>query len=225
MRTEISRNWEISVFRLVQLFLTLLVFLSTENVSLSLCLSPSCYCMMAKKNANIKRLHRIISTCRVQSIGWCFCAFIWLPAHHITSRYFFKCLCVPNSLHPTPFISDWQQKKKKSQDNGMFVIMFRQFLACSSSLLFGSVLKLTEMVRLSHIQESECVFKFFALTDTALFPDCVVWFPPTVWGWIQRQPRELCSLSTSSLLVGIMLPVYYSCVQSGGFGSVIFLKP
>lgn len=43
----------------------------------------------------------------------------------------------------------------------MFVIMFRQFLACSSSLLFGSVLKLTEMVRLSHIQESECVFKFF----------------------------------------------------------------
>lgn len=115
MRTEISRNWEISVFRLVQLFLTLLVFLSTENVSLSLCLSPSCYCMMAKKNANIKRLHRIISTCRVQSIGWCFCAFIWLPAHHITSRYFFKCLCVPNSLHPTPFISDWQQKKKKAK--------------------------------------------------------------------------------------------------------------
>lgn len=115
MRTEISRNWEISVFRLVQLFLTLLVFLSTENVSLSLCLSPSCYCMMAKKNANIKRLHRIISTCRVQSIGWCFCAFLWLPAHHITSRYFFKCLCVPNSLHPTPFISDWQQKKKKAK--------------------------------------------------------------------------------------------------------------
>lgn len=65
----------------------------------------------------------------------------------------------------------------------MFVILFRQFLACSSSLLFGSMLKLTEMVRLSHIQESECVFKFFfALTDTALFPDCVVWFPPTVWG-------------------------------------------
>lgn len=48
----------------------------------------------------------------------------------------------------------------------MFVIMFRHFLACSSSLLFGSVLKLTEIVGLSHIQESECVFKFFALTDT-----------------------------------------------------------
>lgn len=224
MRTEISRNWEISVFRLVQLFLTLLVFLSTENVSLSFCLSPSCYCMMAKKNANIKRLHRIISTCRVQSIGWCFCAFIWLPAHHITSRYFFKCLCVPNSLHPTPFISDWQQKKKAK--------IMACLLSCSVSSWLAplpcSLVRCLSWLKWSDFPTFKKVnvfLSFFALTNTALFPDCVVWFPPTVWGWIQRQPRELCSLSTSILLVGIMLPVYYSCVQSGGVGSVIFLKP
>lgn len=66
----------------------------------------------------------------------------------------------------------------------MFVILFRQFLACSSSLLFGSVLKLTEMVRLSHIQESECVFKFFLPSPTQLS------FQTVLFGFLPQSGAE-----------------------------------
>lgn len=105
---------------------------------------------------------------------------IWPSCHFRGTLYFPTQVCLNSPFHP--YLGD--ANRGLNSDNNGFVLKLRyRWLA---SLTYSVVLCQSWMKRLNFPTFLRVnVFLFFsfcALTNTALFPDCIVWFPYTVCG-------------------------------------------